>query len=31
MPSVEKERVVWHPEGAAEPCEVSLRELFAPL
>jgi Uma2 family endonuclease len=31
FPAVEKERVVWRPEGAAEPCEVSLRELFEPL
>jgi Uma2 family endonuclease len=31
FPTVEKERIVWEPEGAAEPCEVSLRELFEPL
>lgn len=28
FPTVEPERVAWHPEGAAEPLVIELAELF---
>ena len=31
FPVVERERVVWAPEGAREPCVVELQDLFRPL
>jgi len=31
FPAVERERVVWAREGAAEPCEIELETLFRPL
>jgi Uma2 family endonuclease len=31
FPVLEHERLVWHPEAAREPFELSLRELFQPL
>lgn len=31
FPVTEHERVTWHPAGAAEPLEIQLVELFAPL
>lgn len=30
-PHVERERLAWHPEGAAVACEIALAELFRPL
>lgn len=30
-PRMERERIVWHPEGATAPFELKLAELFAPL
>jgi Uma2 family endonuclease len=29
FPVVERERLLWHPEGASEACEVKLGEIFA--
>jgi Uma2 family endonuclease len=29
FPTIERERLVWHPEGAAEPLVITLAELFA--
>ena len=31
FPRVEREQLVWHPEGAAEPFTLALAELFAPV
>ncbi|GJG88991.1 hypothetical protein tb265_41720 [Gemmatimonadetes bacterium T265] len=31
FPPVERERLVWHPEGAREPFALDLAELFAPV
>jgi len=31
FPTVERNRVAWHPEGAAEPFELDLEELFKPI
>jgi Uma2 family endonuclease len=31
FPAVEQERITWHPNGAPEPCEIVLQELFEPL
>ena len=31
FPTVERERVVWHPAGAAEPFSLSLADLFRPI
>ncbi|MEP7228244.1 MAG: Uma2 family endonuclease [Gemmatimonadales bacterium] len=31
FPVVERERLVWHPAGAARPFELSLEELFRPI
>lgn len=31
FPHVERERLVWHPEGAREPFTLALAELFAPV
>lgn len=31
FPRVERERLVWHPEGAREPFTYALAELFAPV
>jgi len=31
FPVVEKERLIWRPEGAALPCIIELAEIFAPI
>lgn len=31
LPRFERERLVWHPAGAARPLELELRELFRPI
>ena len=31
FPAIERERVVWHPQGAAGPCVIELAELFRPI
>jgi Uma2 family endonuclease len=31
FPAVERERLVWHPSGGAEPFVLSLAELFRPV
>lgn len=31
FPVVEKERLTWQPKGAAAPCNIDLREIFAPI
>ncbi len=31
LPTVERERVVWHPEGAGEPLTIELEQLFQPI
>jgi Uma2 family endonuclease len=31
FPAIERQRLVWHPEGAAEPFALSIEELFRPL
>lgn len=31
LPQVERDRLTWQPDGAAEPCEIVLEELFRPL
>ena len=31
FPVFERERLVWHPEGATEPLVISFAELFSPL
>jgi Uma2 family endonuclease len=31
FPRFEREQVVWHPSGAAEPFSLSLAELFRPV
>lgn len=31
FPTLQRERLVWHPEGAAHPLVISLEELFRPI
>jgi len=31
FPTIERERLVWEPEGAAQPCVLELAELFKPI
>jgi Uma2 family endonuclease len=31
FPTVERERVVWHPEGISTPCVIVLADLFRPI
>jgi Uma2 family endonuclease len=31
FPTVERERVVWHPDGSGTPCVIQLAELFRPI
>ena len=30
-PTIERERLTWHPSGASAPCSIALASLFAPL